>query len=324
MKYLVTGGAGYIGSVCVELLLDAGHTVFVIDDLRQGRLQAVEPDAVFYEAHCGDRTVLDKIFAQGIDGVFHLAAEISVPLSMENPALFYEVNLSQGINLLEAMREADCRTMVFSSTAAVFGEPVQTPMDESHPKHPCNPYGDSKLAFEYLLRWYHTCHGFRVHIFRYFNAAGATERHGEARPVEEHLIPLAFSAITGRRKRLTVFGNDYPTEDGTCVRDYLHVHDIATAHILSAEHLARHHDLDDFNLGSSTGTTVLDVVSAVERITGLSVPHTIGARRAGDPAILVASSEKVIRKLGLCFKRSTIEEIVTSAWKWFQLPKSQE
>lgn len=324
MKYLVTGGAGYIGSVCVELLLDAGHTVFVIDDLRQGRLQAVEPDAIFYETHCGDRTVLDEIFAQGIDVVFHLAAEISVPLSMENPALFYEVNLSQGINLLEAMREADCRTIVFSSTAAVFGEPVQTPMDESHPKHPCNPYGDSKLAFEHLLRWYHTCHGFRVHIFRYFNAAGATERHGEARPVEEHLIPLAFSAIMGCRKHLTVFGNDYPTEDGTCVRDYLHVHDIATAHILSAEYLVRHHDFDDFNLGSSTSTTVLDVVAAVERITGLSVPYIIGARRAGDPAILVASSEKVIRKLGLRFKRSTIDEIVKSAWKWFRLLKSHE
>lgn len=321
---MVTGGAGYIGSVCVELLLEAGHTVYVIDDLRQGRRKAVEPDAIFYEAQCGDRTVLDQIFAQGIDGVFHLAAEISVPLSMENPTLFYEVNLSQGINLLEAMCEADCRTMVFSSTAAVFGEPVQTPIDETHPKHPCNPYGDSKLAFEHLLRWYHICHGFRVHIFRYFNAAGATERHGEARPVEEHLVPLAFSAILGRRNHLTVFGNDYPTEDGTCVRDYLHVYDIATAHILSAEYLARHHDFDDFNLGSSTGTTVLDVVSAVERITGLSVPYTIGARRAGDPAMLVASSEKVMRKLGLRFQRSTIEEIIKSAWIWTQSPESYE
>ena len=324
MKYLVTGGAGYIGSVCVELLLDAGHTVYVIDDLRQGRRHAVEPDAVFYEAQCGDRAVLDEIFAQGIDGVFHMAAEISVPHSMENPALFYDVNLSQGINLLEAMREADCRTMVFSSTAAVFGEPVQAPIDESHPKHPCNPYGDSKLAFEHLLRWYHTCHGFRVHIFRYFNAAGATERHGEDRPIEEHLIPLAFSAILGHRKHLTIFGNDYPTEDGTCVRDYVHVHDIATAHILSTEYLARYQDFDDFNLGSGTGTTVLDVVSTVERITGLQVPRTIASRRAGDPAILVASSEKAIRKLRFSFKRSTIDEIVKSAWKRFRLPESHE
>lgn len=318
MNYLVTGGAGYIGSVCVELLLEQGHNVYVIDDLRLGNRAAVEPGAVFYQGQYGDRAILEAVFAQGIDGVLHLAAEASVPRSMHNPGLFYEVNVSQGIQLLEAMRASDCSTIIFSSTAAVFGEPVQIPMDESHPKHPVNPYGASKLAFEEILRWYHICHGFRVHLFRYFNAAGATQRHGEDRPVEEHLIPLAFEAVLGRRDQLTVYGNDYPTEDGTCVRDYLHVYDIGRAHLLSAEYLAQHDDFDDFNLGSSTGTTVLSVLSVIEKVTGLRVPYTFGSRRAGDPAQLVASSDKAVRKLGLALERSTIERIVQDAWRWFQ------
>lgn len=319
MQYLVTGGAGYIGSICVEFLLEAGHAVYVIDDLRQGSQDAIESGAIFYQAQYGDLATLREIFAHGIDGVFHLAAEASVPRSMQNPGLFYEVNVSQGINLLEAMREADCRSMIFSSTAAVFGEPVQTPINELHPKQPCNPYGDSKLAFEQLLKWYHECHGFRVHIFRYFNASGATERHGENRPVEEHLIPLAFTAIMGIREHLTVFGDDYPTDDGTCVRDYLHVYDIGLAHLRSADYLAQHDDFDDFNLGSSTGTTVLSVLSVIEQTTGQRVPYTIGARRAGDPAVLVATAEKAIRKLGIRFDHSIIERIVESAWRWFRM-----
>lgn len=322
MKYLVTGGAGYIGSVCVELLLEKGHAVYVIDDLRLGNESAVPDDAVFYNAQYGDMDTLQEIFAQRIDGVFHLAAEASVPRSMHNPGLFYEVNVSQGIRLLEAMRQGGCPCIIFSSTAAVFGEPIRTPIDETHPRNPVNPYGDSKLAFEQLLKWYHVCHGFRAHIFRYFNAAGATEAHGESRPVEEHLIPLSFEAIIGRREHLTVFGADYPTPDGTCVRDYLHVHDIAAAHILSAEYLARHDDFTDFNLGSGTGTTVLSVLSTIERVTGQPVPYVLGARRAGDPAVLVASAEKAKRTLGLRFEHSTIEEIVLSAWRWFQRRES--
>lgn len=317
MKYLVTGAAGYIGSVCVELLLDAGHDVFAIDDLRQGNRSAVESDATFYEASFGDRAVLDKVFSHGIDAVFHLAAEISVPQSMVDPGLYYETNVNQGLCLLEAMRAAECKCLVFSSTAAVFGEPVKTPIDESHPKAPCNPYGDSKLSFERLLYWYHVCFGFRVHIFRYFNAAGATERHGEDRSIEEHLIPLSFAAIKGQRAHLTVFGDDYPTSDGTCVRDYLHVRDIGQAHLRAAAYLGQHADFDDFNLGSSSGTTVLTVLKTIERVTGYSVPYVIGSRRTGDPTTLVASSEKAERKLGVEFKNSRIDHIIESAWKWF-------
>ncbi|MBT5872655.1 MAG: UDP-glucose 4-epimerase GalE [Candidatus Latescibacteria bacterium] len=318
MKYLVTGAAGYIGSVCVELLLDAGHDVFAIDDLRQGNRSAIESDATFYKASLGDRTVLDKVFSQGIDAVFHLAAEISVPQSMADPGLYYETNVNQGLCLLEAMRAAGCKCLIFSSTAAVFGEPATTPIDESHPKVPCNPYGDSKLSFERLLNWYHVCFGFRVHIFRYFNAAGATERHGEDRSIEEHLIPLAFAAIKGQRERLTVFGDDYPTSDGTCVRDYLHVRDIGQAHLQAAAYLGQNADFDDFNLGSSSGTTVLTVLKTIERVTGYSVPYVIGERRAGDPAALVASSEKAVRKLGIRFDYSHIDYIIESAWKWFR------
>lgn len=316
MNCLITGGAGYIGSVCADLLLHAGHTVSVIDDLRQGNADAVPDGAVFYHAQYGEKAVLHEVFDRHIDVVFHLAAEASVPRSMHNPGLFYEVNVCQGLSLLETMRHHGCRILIFSSTAAVFGEPITVPIDEHHPKNPCNPYGDSKLAFERLLRWYHECYGFRAHIFRYFNAAGATERHGESRPVEEHLIPRAFEALTRKRNQLTVFGNDYPTRDGTCVRDYLHVRDVAQAHLVSAEYLLQHDECDDFNLGSGTGTTVLELLDAIQRVTGRPVPYTIGGRRAGDPAVLVASSDKARQKLGLTFEHSTVDQIVSSAWRW--------
>jgi UDP-glucose 4-epimerase len=315
---LVTGGAGYIGSVVCELALAAGHEVVVLDDLRAGSRAAVPADCTFVRARVGAGDVLEQIFAQrSIDAVLHLAAEAAIEASITDPALYFGVNLVEGLALLDAMRRAGVRRLVFSSTAATYGEPREVPITEAHPQQPINAYGESKLQFERCLAWYHRAYGLEVIGFRYFNAAGATDTRGEARPHETHLLPLAIDAALGRRPPLSVFGTDYGTRDGTCVRDYVHVTDIARAHLLALAALDTM-GYAFFNLGSETGYTVREVVAAVERALGVPVPCMDAPRRPGDPAVLVAGAGRARERLGWVPQASALDEIVRSAATWRQ------
>lgn len=316
MHLVITGGAGFIGSVVAERALLAGHTVTVLDSLVDGSRQAVPDGCHFVHADVGDAAALDALFeATPVDAVIHMAAEATIATSMIDPARYFDQNVTRGLVLLEAMRRHGVSRMVFSSTAATYGEPNQTPIDETHPLSPINAYGESKLMFERCLNWYHRAYGLRVVMFRYFNAAGATAQHGESRRHESHLIPLVFSAVLGHRAAINVFGTDYPTPDGTCIRDYVHVIDIADAHLASLD------KLDDlgfatFNVGGGEGHSVLDVIATVEAMIGRPVPRLIRDRRPGDPAVLLASSERLRRTLGWRAGHSSLEEIIGSAWEW--------
>lgn len=312
---LVTGGAGYIGSIYVEQLLAQGEGVVVIDNLVEGNRGAVLPEAVFYEGDFGDKKVLDEIFTRHpIDVVVHFAAHASVPLSMADPAGFYQNNILNGIHLLDVMMEHGCKKMIFSSSAATFGEPQYTPIDEKHPQNPINPYGETKLAYEKILFWYHTAYGLQVNSFRYFNASGASERLGEAHKHESHLIPLTIQAATGRRERLEVYGNDYPTKDGTCVRDFVHVIDIAQAHILAIDNLEKH-PFEAYNLGCGIGYTVKEVIDTLQALIVREVSFEYVGRRQGDPAVLVASYDKAKKELGW-EPTFSLKKIIESAWDW--------
>ncbi len=316
MHLVITGGAGFIGSVVAERALLAGHTVTVLDSLVDGSRHAVPAGCEFLQGDVGDAAALDALFdATPVDAVVHMAAEATIATSMIDPARYFDQNVTRGLVLLEAMRRHGVSRMVFSSTAATYGEPHQTPIDESHPLSPINAYGESKLMFERCLNWYHRAYGLRVVMFRYFNAAGATVQHGESRRHESHLIPLVFSAVMGHRAAVQVFGTDYPTPDGTCIRDYVHVIDIADAHLASLD------KIDDlgcatFNVGGGAGHSVLDVIGTVEAMIGSPVPRLIRERRPGDPAVLLASSEKLQRTLGWNPAHSSLEEIIASAWEW--------
>lgn len=313
MKLVVTGGAGYIGSVVCEFARNVGHDVSVIDDLREGRREAVPEGCRLLVGRVGDPETLNTAFGDGpVDAVLHLAAEAAVGPSMTDPSPFFQVNLVEGFALLEAMRANGCARMVFSSTAATYGEPVSSPITEQHAQKPINADGESKLMFEQCLRWYHRAYGLRSVSFRYFNAAGATGTRGEVRRHESHLLPLALDAAWGRRPPLPVFGTDYETRDGTCVRDYLHVSDIARAHLLALD------TIDDlglrfFNLGSESGHTVFEVIAAVERVLGVRVPWEPAPRRTGDPSVLVASAGRARDMLGWRAAASALENIVASA-----------
>lgn len=316
MRLLVTGGAGYIGSVVAELAVAEGHSVVVIDDLRYGNRTAVPSACVFVEGGIGDPEALAHAFALGpFDAVLHLAAEAAVETSLHDPARYFRANLADSLVLLDAMRVYGVSRLVFSSTAATYGEPRAVPIDERHPLEPINAYGESKRLFEQCLSWYHRAYGLKAVIFRYFNAAGATEARGEARPHETHLLPLVLDAAAGRRPPVKVFGLDYPTPDGTCVRDYVHVADVARAHLAA---LPRLDDigLDVFNIGSETGFTVKQVIDTVGAVLGRPVPWEAAPRRAGDPAVLVASARRARERLGWAPQHSTLETIVESAWRW--------
>ncbi len=316
MLFLVTGGAGYIGSVCVELLLKQGHAVVVVDNLQEGHREAVLPDAIFYEGDFGDKELLRRIFqAHGIDGVIHFAAETTIAFSMTDPGLYFRNNLVNGITLLDVMREHGCDRMIFSSTAATFGEPQYTPIDEKHPQVPINAYGESKLMFENVLDWYNRAYGLKFNAFRYFNAAGASKRLGEAHRHESHLIPVIIQVVLGQRDKLQIFGNDYPTKDCTCIRDYIHVVDLAQAHIQALKNLDRQPN-GKYNLGNGKGFSNLEVLRMVESVTGQKVPFEMAPRRAGDPAVLVASSELARKELGWEPRFEDLESIVASAWEW--------
>ncbi len=316
MKLLVTGGAGHIGSVCVEELLLQRFEVVVVDNLQEGHREAVLPEAIFYEGDFGDRSLLRAIFEKHlIDTVLHFAADTRVESSMIDPSQFFNNNLVNGIALLDVMREFNCDRMIFSSTAATFGEPQYIPVDEKHPQLPVNPYGESKLMFERILDWYHRAYGLKFNALRYFNAAGASKRFGNAKRNVTLLIPVIIQVLLGQREKLYIFGNDYPTKDGTCIRDYIHVSDLAQAHIQAMQNLERHPN-GRYNLGNGQGFSNLEVVKTVESVTGRSVPFEFALRRPGDPAVLIASSDLARRELGWQPKFAKLEEIVASAWEW--------
>ena len=318
MRVLVTGGAGYIGSVITDQLVEDGHSVVVYDNLSKGHADAVSPAAVFVEADLMSGDVLRSTLARHrIDAVIHMAASSLVGESMTAPGRYFRNNLIASIGLLDALVDANIRMLVFSSTAAVYGEPERQPIKEEDPTSPSNTYGETKLAVERAMHWYHVAHAVRYASLRYFNAAGATSLRGERHDPETHLIPLVLRAAQDSRSPVTVFGNDYPTRDGTCVRDYVHVSDLARAHVLALEALEREDISQEiFNLGCGDGYTVQEVIDTARRVTGRDIPTIIGPRRTGDPAVLVASSERIASSLGWQPQQSALETIVTSAWAW--------
>ena len=314
MRVLVTGGAGYIGSGVVEELIRSGHRAVVFDSLYKGHRDAVHPQAEFVEE---DLLHADAVRSalRGADAVVHMAADSLVGESVGNPAKYYRNNLVAGLVLLDAMRESGARHLVFSSTAAVYGEPLKQPIEESDPTAPTNPYGESKLAFEHALRWYGV-YGLRAISLRYFNAAGATARCRERHDPETHLIPLVLQVALGALPEVTVFGSDYPTADGTCVRDYIHVSDLARAHVLALEALAGGHQGGAYNLGcGGRGYSVKQVIDVARSVTGREIAVRTGPRRPGDPAVLVASSLRISAELGWRPRLQDLREIVGSAWQ---------
>lgn len=317
---LVIGGCGYIGSHMVKCLLDAGHKVTVLDDLSSGfRASLLGGDLVV--GNFGDRILLNNLFLSvKYEGVLHFASFIQVGESVTHPAKYYQNNVANTLTLLEVMKEHGIGPLVFSSTAAVFGEPAYIPIDEAHPRQPINPYGMSKWMVETMLRDFDHAYGLRSVALRYFNAAGADPlaRIGERHNPETHLIPLALQAVLGRRPPLKVFGNDYDTPDGTCIRDYIHVDDLADAHLHALEYLLSGGKTSVFNLGNGTGFSVKDVLDAVEEVTGLAVPMEFTPRRLGDPARLVADASKAKSLLGWEPRYNELTTIVRHAWNWEQ------
>jgi UDP-glucose 4-epimerase len=320
MKVMVTGGAGYIGSVVTEELLRAGHGVVVYDNLSKGHRDAVPAGAAFLEGDLLDAdTLRGTLRAHDVEAVVHMAAASLVGESVTAPAKYYEQNVVAGLRLLDAMRALEVKHLVFSSTAATYGEPEKQPIEEQDPTRPTNPYGETKLAFEHALRWYEGAYGLRAISLRYFNAAGASERCGERHNPETHLIPLILQAAAGLRPEVTVFGEDYPTPDGTCVRDYIHVVDLARAHVLALEGLAAGKPSAAYNLGcGGAGYSVAQVIDAARRVTGREIRVAKGPRRPGDPAVLVASSARIHRELGWSPQYQSLEEIIGSAWRFMQ------
>lgn len=317
MKILVVGGAGYIGSVNVERLLKDGHEVVVFDNLSRGHREVVPGAAQFVLGDMGNELDLKGVFgAHKFDAVMHFAALSLVKESVEQPALYFKNNVSYGLKLLDAMREAGVNNFIFSSTAAVYGEPAKHPILEDFPLSPTNPYGESKLAFEKILKWYGQAYGLKYTCLRYFNAAGASKTAGEDHDPESHLIPLLLDVAKGTRKEVTIFGADYPTPDGTCIRDYIHVIDLADAHIRALEHQRSTNQCGIFNLGNGRGHSVKEVVDVVREVTGKEIPTKIGARRPGDPAVLVASNELFSKTTGWQPQLADLKQIVSDAWAW--------
>ena len=313
MKIVVTGGAGYIGSVCVEDLLNRGHEVTVFDNLTEGHIKAVDQRAKFVQGELADKTAVSSLIgAEQPAAVMHFAAKALVGESMQNPYKYFFNNVACGLNLLDAMVEHGVKRFVFSSTCATYGIPETIPIDEQAAQRPVNPYGESKLIFEKILRWYDQIHGVVFAALRYFNAAGATEAFGEDHRIETHLIPCVLQVPLGKREHAQVFGTDYPTPDGSCIRDYIHVTDLAQAHALALEVKAS----GFFNLGIGGGVSVLEVIEACRKITGKNIPIVTQARRPGDPPRLIASAQKAREVLGWRPQYEQIEDIVNSAWSW--------
>ena len=317
MKILVTGGAGYIGSAAVELLIAAGESVIVFDNLSLGHRAAVHPAAVFVKGDLSNRAEIDGALSDHRpDAVMHFAAKSLVGESMEKPFLYLGDNVRNGLNLLESMVEHGVKRIILSSTANLFAQPERMPIEESERIVPGSPYGESKFILERMLHWLDRIYGLRFACLRYFNAAGATPARGEDHDPELHLIPLVLQVALGKREKVTIFGEDYPTRDGTCVRDYIHVIDLAQAHILALGALDRGSSF--YNLGNGEGFTVKEVIDTAREITGRAIRADIGPRRAGDPAVLVAASDKIRKELGWVSQFPRVHEIIESAWRWHQ------
>ena len=328
MKVLVTGGAGYIGGTVASLLAQNGNKAVIFDDLSHGRRDLLPPGVEFVEGELGDRALLEKLFLDStksghpFDAVFHFAALIEAAESMVHPEAFFRNNTASTLTLLEAMLAHGPRRLVFSSTAAVYGEPEEVPITENSRLHPTNAYGESKLLVEYMLGWLNRIHGFRYASLRYFNVAGAPEgphgiTRGEAHEPESHLIPLVLDVALGRRASIRIYGDDYPTPDGSCIRDYIHVSDLAEAHLLALDALETRDKLI-LNLGNGAGFSVREVIESARRVTGHPIPAEVHPRRPGDPAVLVASSEKAMRELGWKPRYDQLDDIIRTAWIWHQ------
>jgi UDP-glucose 4-epimerase len=331
VKILVTGGAGYVGGTVTGLLLERGHEAVVFDNFCHAQREMLPAGAPLIEGDLADRALLESTFAQAraagrpFDGVMHFAALIEAGESMKKPEIYFRNNTASTLSLLEAMHAQGVQKFVFSSTAAVYGEPEIVPIPEDARLHPTNAYGESKLLVEHLLRWFHRIHGLRYASLRYFNVAGAPETaqgivRGEAHEPESHLIPLILDVALGRRESIYVYGDDYPTPDGTCIRDYVHVSDLADAHLLAFTALDRADASGRliYNLGNGQGFSVNEVIESARRVTGHPIPTQLQPRRHGDPAVLVASSEKAIRELGWKPGYAQLDEILRTAWVWHQ------
>ena len=317
-RVLVTGGSGYIGSVVTSQLLGKGSEVIVFDNLSNSRKAAVPSGAKLVHGDTADRALLDRVFTEHrFDAVMHFAASIEAGESMKVPEKYFRNNTANSLTLLEVVLAHKVPRFVFSSTAALYGTPDRTPIEETDPLHPTNTYGESKLLVEQMLAWFHRIHGLRYACLRYFNAAGATPEQGEDHHPESHLIPLILQVALGKRDHIAIYGTDYPTPDGTCVRDYIHVSDLASAHLLVLDAL-REKDKLIYNLGNGRGFSVREVIETVRRVTGHPIPVREVERRAGDPAVLVASSAKIKRDLHWEPQFPTLEAIVRSAWDWFR------
>jgi UDP-glucose 4-epimerase len=322
MKIFVVGGAGYIGSVCAEMLLDKGHEVAIFDNLTEGHRRAVDSRAKFIQGDLADRAQIESALSSAPpDAVMHFAANALVGESMRDPSKYFRNNICNGLNLLDAMIATRVQRIVFSSTCAIFGLPERLPIEETAPARPINPYGESKVAFEKIMHWYDRIHGLKFVSLRYFNAAGATENFGEDHREETHLVPNVLKVALGQKLNVEIYGTDYETPDGTCIRDYIHIVDLARAHILALGASSSAF----YNLGTGGGSSVREVIAACTRITGRRINTIEKARRPGDPPRLIASSEKAQKELGWRPQFQSVEAIIESAWKWHQkFPRGYE
>ena len=315
---LVTGGLGYVGSHCVNQLVKRGEDILILDNLEYGH-KGANCGCKYIIGDIADQELLTKIFTENkIEAVLHFAAYTSVGESVQNPQKYYKQNIGKSIAMLEIMNKFDCKMMIFSSTAATFGEPQYVPIDEKHPQSPKNPYGSSKLMLETVLKDYEKAYGLRSVSLRYFNASGADVDGliGEDHTPETHIIPIVIEQAMGKREKVMVFGDDYDTPDGTCVRDYIHVNDLAKAHLLALDALRKGHKTDFYNMGNGNGFSVLEIIKAVEKVSGKKVNYEIAPRRDGDPAKLIATSEKITKELGFKADFPTVESIIETAWNW--------
>ena len=320
MNVLVIGGAGYIGSITAKCMIDDGHRISVLDNLSSGHRQAIPGNVPFYCGDYGDESFLEDIFFERqFDAIIHFGAISLVGESVVNPALYFENNVAKGVTLLNAMVKHKIPHLVFSSSAAVYGEPEEQPITESARLEPTSPYGETKLAFERALKWYSQAYDLNYCSLRYFNAAGAVGDLGEDHASESHLIPLVLQVALGNKESISIYGDDYATADGTCIRDYIHVKDLAKAHIVSLEQMINGNIKNEiFNLGTNSGFSVLQIIESARRVTGHAIPVNISARRAGDPAVLIASNEKCKQMLKFEPVLGDIDKIIADAWSWHQ------
>jgi UDP-glucose 4-epimerase len=324
MSVLITGGAGYIGSVMVDVLAEAGERVVVIDDLSRGHGAALRGGVPFYEGRVGDRELVARVCREhDVESCIHFAALAYVGESVTEPARYFENNVAQALALLDALLSSGVGRLVFSSTCATYGEPARVPIDEGHPQRPTNPYGWSKLFVERILEAYDRAYGLRFVALRYFNAAGATEERGEHHEPETHLIPNVLAAAAGRLPCVPVFGADYPTEDGTCVRDYIHVSDLCSAHALALAHLRRGGASEFINLGNGRGYSVMEVIQTARRVTGREIEVRVEPARPGDPSRLVADAAKARAVLGWQIRYPDLETIIRTAWEWHESQRTE-